>query len=273
MSDKLYLITQAQLDMLARALITGEGEDPLASTATWAEINAKAARPHKEGQIIAKTLTELTAEDLKGATKIGKYAFYQCVGLESVVIPDSVTGIGFQAFEGCTSLTSVAMGNGVKGIDAWAFEKCESLTSVIIPDSVLNINSRAFGNCRSLTNVKIGNGVTIIDSEVFYNCSSLTGVTIGNSVESIGYMAFAGCSNLMSITIPNSVTNIEGEALSIGTSTNLATITFLSTVPPTISASTFDTSRLNKIIVPAETREAYIGATNWADFADYIEEE
>ena len=42
--------------------------------------------------------------------------------------------------------------------------------------------------------------------------------------------------------------------------------------PPTISSSTFKTDTLAKIIVPAGCGDTYKAATNWAAFADYIEE-
>lgn len=40
-------------------------------------------------------------------------AFYGCVGLTSITIPNSVMSIGEQAFSGCTSLTSIQY-NGTK---------------------------------------------------------------------------------------------------------------------------------------------------------------
>ena len=42
-------------------------------------------------------------------TSIGNWAFYNCSGLTSVTIPDSVTSIGGRAFRGCSGLTSVTM--------------------------------------------------------------------------------------------------------------------------------------------------------------------
>lgn len=157
---------------------------------------------NKLAAIANGTPTEITADDLAGATKLRDYAFF-ISPLTSITIPNSVTDIGHFAFRGCTLLTSVI---------------------------------------------------------------------ISNSVTKIGDSAFNSCSKLTSITIPSAVTSIGGSALNIGSSTNKATITMLPTTPPTIQSNTFTASTLQKIIVPAGTGATYKAATNWSNFADYIEE-
>ena len=145
---------------------------------------------------------------------IGNYAFYGCSGLTSVTIPDSVTSIGGDAFGGCSDLTSVTIPDSVTSIGYSAFYGCSGLTSVTIPDSVTSIGDVAFYNCSGLTSVTIPDSVTSIGDVAFYNCSGLTSVTIPNSVTSIGGGAFYGCSSLTSITIPDSVTSIGSFAFS-----------------------------------------------------------
>ena len=124
-------------------------------------------------QVVDGSISELTAEDLKGVTSIRNYAFGYCSGLTSITIPDSVTSIG-----------------------DYAFGYCGGLTSITIPDSVTSIGFNAFFECKGLTSITIPDSVTSIGGGIFYGCSRLTSVTIGNNVTSIGSSAFNGCSRL-----------------------------------------------------------------------------
>lgn len=67
-------------------------------------------------QMVDGSVSELTAEDLKGVTSIRNYAFGFCSGLTSITIPDSVTSIGNNAFYYCSSLTSVTIPDSVTSI-------------------------------------------------------------------------------------------------------------------------------------------------------------
>jgi hypothetical protein len=90
-----------------------------------------------------------------GVTRIGKYAFSECISLTSITIPNSVTAIGQWAFEYCRSLTSITIPNSVTTIGNGAFFGCRSLTSITIPNSVRCIGTYAFEDCLSLINVVV----------------------------------------------------------------------------------------------------------------------
>ena len=57
-------------------------------------------------------------------TRIGKYAFYGCKSITSVIIPNGVTSIGQSAFPSCTALRSVTIPNSVTSIEWQAFSGC-----------------------------------------------------------------------------------------------------------------------------------------------------
>ncbi len=147
-------------------------------------------------------------------TSIRANAFWNCTGLASVIIPNSVTSIGIATFSKCVSLTSVNIPNSVVMIENQAFYGCTGLTSVTIPNSIASIDKEVFRGCSGLTRIVIPNSVTSIDKGAFYGCSGISSLILGNSVTSIGENAFFGCTGLNVITIPNSVTSIDKGAFS-----------------------------------------------------------
>ena len=195
-----------------------------------------------------------------GVTSIGNFAFFECISLTSMTIPDSVTCIGNCAFKDCSSLASVTIPDSVASIGVYAFCGCTSLKSVTIPDSVTSIGDYAFGFCTSLTGIwvdggsshyfsdasgvlfnkdktvlaqcpgafsgsyVIPDGVTSINDAAFVNCTSLTSVTIPDGVTNIGYEVFAGCTSLANMVLPNGVTRIGAEAFEGCTSMKNITI-------------------------------------------------
>ena len=213
-------------------------------------------------------LTSVTIPN--SVTSIGIYAFYNCSGLTSVTIGNSVTSIGIYAFYNCSGLTSITIGNSVTSIGDFAFYYCESLTSITIPNSVISIGNEAFRYCSGLTSVTIPNSVTSIKEDAFWGCSGLTSVTIGNSVTSIGDGAFYGCRGLTSVTIPNSVTSIGYEAFA-----NCSGLTFiesLAEVPPTLGTDAFYNVPKNiPVYVPCGSVSAYQSAEGWKAFTNIQE--
>lgn len=137
---------------------------------------------------------------------------------------------------------------------------------------VTSIGEYTFYRVKSLTKVELPNSVTTIRSYAFNSCSALKDVILSDNLSIIGGSVFDGCSVLYKLTIPASVTEIGGSALRIGNSSSRATITFLSTTPPTIGSGTFKDNYIRKIIVPKGCGEVYKNATNWSNFAEYIEE-
>ncbi len=84
----------------------------------------------------------LTTTALNG---IGPEAFSNCISLEKIVIPYSVTTIGENAFYGCTNLKEVNLALGpnneyskIKRIDNDAFAECPALYKVIFNSTLLN---------------------------------------------------------------------------------------------------------------------------------------
>lgn len=98
------------------------------------------------------SITEVTAEDLQGLTKLRAYAFAGSY-LERITLPDSITAISNTCF---------------------AYSQ---LQSIDLGDSIKTIGTSAFSGCAKLAEVSIGKGITKMDNACFQNCSALKTLT------------------------------------------------------------------------------------------------
>jgi len=214
-------------------------------------------------------------------TSIGEAAFWNCISLTSVTIPNSVTSIGDLAFMYCP-LTKVTIPNSVTNIGVEAFFGCQKLTNVSISKSVTNIMAPVFWECPNLTGITVDannpsyssvdgvlfnksqtilvkcpegragtytipTSVTDIGENAFLSCTRLTNVTIPSSVTNIGGGAFSGC-NLTNITIPASVVNIGGGAFQ--ECKHLTSVTIPTSVTSIGDVAFWNCANLTNITIP-----------------------
>lgn len=90
---------------------------------------------NKLAELMNGTLTELTAQDLDGATQIRLDAFSGQKNLLSVEIPGSVKTIGSRAFQDCSSLSTLVLNEGLEEIGTSAFIRC-ALHEFVVPSTV-----------------------------------------------------------------------------------------------------------------------------------------
>lgn len=221
-----------------------------------------------------KENTSITSFDelqyFTGLTEITNYAFENCTGLTSIVIPYGVTSIGSCAFKGCNSLTSVTIPNSVTRIVGYAFAGCSSLTSIDIPESVTSISYSVFYGCCSLTSVTIPNGVTNIGSYTFSGCSSLTSITIPNSVTKIDYCAFYGCTKLFSVRIGSGVTDIGN--FTFANCSQITDVFCYAEKVPSTGNSVFSNSPISSatLHVPTSSVNLYKSTSPWSGFGSIV---
>ena len=163
------------------------------------------------GEVVIPEVVEFVREEYV-VMEIGSSAFWDCSGVTSISIPESVTEIGSGAFSGCSGLTSITIPKSVTKIGGNAFSDCSGLTSITIPENVTNIECFTFYGCSGLTSITIPERVTKIERWAFSGCNGLTSITIPDAVTVIEREAFEGCSGLTSITIPENVKKISSKA-------------------------------------------------------------
>ena len=191
-------------------------------------------------------------------TCIGRAAFYNCTGLTSIFIPNAMTSIGRNAFQDCTGLTSIALPNSITSIDTSVFRGCTRLTSLSIPNSVTRIETAAFAGCLGLTSISIPNSVTSIGDIAFYGCTGLTSITIPNSVTSLGVGTFYNCTGLTSVSLPNSI--ISTGNTTFGGCTSLTSITLPISITSIDSSAFLNCTGLTSISIPSSVTSIGYGA-------------
>lgn len=179
--------------------------------------------------------------------KIGPYAFYSTL-LTSISFPDSVTTIGEYAFADCWRLENVTLPSNLEKISDHVFESTH-IKSIQLPNSITKIGDYAFHECTALETINIPANVTSIGEGAFMHCYKIPSVTFPESVTSIGDYAF-------------SMDDYLGPY-----SRKLESITFKSSVPPTVEGShAWDALPTSCVIhVPRYHLEIYKTAANYPD--------
>ncbi|HJD95074.1 MAG TPA: leucine-rich repeat protein [Bacteroides togonis] len=134
-----------------------------------------------------KSQGSLTDLDLAGATYTGTNAanivYIEHLGgnstLQTLKLPQGVTGIGDESFIAFTALKSVVLPDGLTSIESYAFLRCSALTSITLPASLTSIGYRAFRNCRSLNTVTcLATTPPGLGGDVFSGCDALTAIQV-----------------------------------------------------------------------------------------------
>lgn len=188
---------------------------------------------NKLNQLLTKTLTEVTAEDLKGITTIPKQTFEYQASLSSVTLPDEITSIEEKAFNRCKNLKTLYVGSGITYSDSYAFDYTY-ISNVYYSGNLISWNNIEFNNQYSsphgrgngynfhlknnlgeyevITHLVVPSVITQLNKFFAYGFN-VESITLHNTLISIGERALCACNKVKKVIIPNSVTTIAKEAL------------------------------------------------------------
>ena len=211
---------------------------------------------------------EVTYEDVTyKVTAIEEKAFYNCGGLTSAIIPNSVKSIGSYAFYGCENLTSVNIPDGIMTIRDNTFYGCHNLVTMFIPYGVKTIGSSAFYECQALNSVYIPNSVTLIGNYSFQKCSGLTSVIIPNSVTYLGRYAYADCISLNFVSLGSGIETFADHVFSGCESLSL--VHNLAETPVSAGDDVFDDAAKITLYFPKGSHPKYSTKDPWRIFNDW----
>ena len=182
--------TQSIVDgtsLKAGGLSAGDLADLIGSRTDLTSITVTSGEINDDDWAAVKSQGSLTDLDLAGATYTGTNAanivYTGHLGgnsiLQTLKLPQGVTGIGDQSFTAFTALKSVVLPDGLTSIESYAFLYCSALTSITLPASLKSIGFRAFRFCTSLKTVTcLAATPPGLGTEDFANCDALTAIQV-----------------------------------------------------------------------------------------------
>lgn len=174
------------------AKVTGTIEDYDGSTTPASEYENKLAK------LVDGSITEITAEDLKGITKITDCAFYNRSKLVTLELPETITEVGERVCYNCTAIKNPVLPDSLQKIGSYAFYLLSANSGTTF-DFLSKVNCETLSYSFANSKVKKVSGKFKSIGEYSFNgCSALTEVELQECNE-IGSSAFRNCANLTKI--------------------------------------------------------------------------
>lgn len=189
-----------------------------------------------------RSITEITANDLKGCSYIADYGFYNLCSnskddkIKKLTLPNSVKTLGIYGFA-YADVEEIVLNEGITDIGQNCFVSCKS-PIIEIPTTVTSIGDYAFRyytgqvkwregsqltvigknvfSSSRMTSIELPNSIIEIGTDAFY-MASLSNIKLSSNLQTIRYRAFFRC-KFSNVELPNSLINIEGYTFSDCTS-------------------------------------------------------
>ncbi|HNZ50026.1 MAG TPA: leucine-rich repeat protein [Bacilli bacterium] len=206
-----------------------------------------------------------------GLILISDYAFFGCLDLKAIVIPEATEEIKMNAFGYCLQLTEFTIPKNVSYIFNSAFYLSHNLLNIYVSEDnphYISVNGVVYSkDLKTILLYPVGReesyqileGTETIFASAFLS-SKITAVNLPNSIKTIEQQAFSQCNNLSDIVIPDTVTEIkEGAFMNAALLANVK----LSNNISKIAANLFNRCHLlTTIVIPDQVVEIGEGAFN-----------
>lgn len=220
-------------------------------------------------------------------TSIGPAAFGACTGFTGpLVIPESVTELNTPVppingirgtFQECMGITSLVLPESLRiiggGSGGGCFAWCSNLSGTLdLPDSLKEIGALAFAGCTGLTGIlTLPDSLTYIGSEAFMGCTGLYGeIVIPHSVTLIDVEAFRYCPGFTSVTLGARLERMEHNVFM---DTPIEAIKIHAETPPSLHFNAFNGIDKNiPVYIPCHTLDLYRYTEVWSEFTNFIED-
>lgn len=227
-------------------------------------------------------------------TEIGHKAFYYCIALNAIKLPEGLLKIGDYAFSSCSSLSSVTIASTVTGVSANVFANTPFINNLPVENGVVYLGTTALyykgeikdfdlviregtteigasflSSYRSyayyLKSVQLPSTLKRIGGGAFSSASQLTSITLPEGLEEIADRAFSGCTGIESLQLPSTLKVIGDRAFE--KMEKLTTIV-LPEALESIGSQAFDGCKLGgEITIPAGVKylgDNAIGNSTWS---------
>ncbi len=187
---------------------------------------------------------------------IPENTFYNCIALEKVSLPNTVTKIGDRAFAYCENLKEINVPQQLNAIGQSAFEGCRALVEFNASNTYLftEIGDYVFDGCSNLKKLVLPNTLDFIGEGILRNCYSVEQLSVpffGKTVDensTLNYLFMGGSSQLKTVKLTNAQ-KVGENAFSYWTS---ITEVYLADTVTEIGAEAFNNcTSLEKINTPS----------------------
>ena len=145
-------------------------------------------------------------------TKIGNRAFYYCILIDSVSLPEGIDSIGNCAFQNCQKLREVSLPSSLKFVGDNAFINCNSLEQVLFTSPVCEIGLCAFSHCINMKHAVLPSKSAVLGEQCFMYDSLLRTIRMPDSMEVVPNSCFSNCSHLERVELPAGLRRISIDA-------------------------------------------------------------